>query len=210
MARARALVGLSIGQLAAQCAFKIPDDPLHAKGFLGSLLEQALVTSAKNQALPDFVSLGVELKTLPIDELGRPAESTFVTSISLLNIHREHWETSSCYLKLRRVLWVPLESSKHIPMKQRRIGLPFLWSPDVDDIKILEQDWSLLTSMIVLGQLEHLRASLGQYLQIRPKAAHSDVLCDAYGHLGEKIKTLPRGFYLRRSFTTKIWQENKF
>lgn len=207
--RCQALAALTIGQLAAQCDFHLPEHPSHTKGFLGSLLEKALGTTAHNQALPDFVSLGVELKTLPIDKHQRPAESTFVTSIPLLTIREESWETSTCYLKLRRVLWVPLESGRDIPMKHRRIGQAFLWSPTPEDLDILKRDWSMLTEMITLGQLEYLSARIGEYLQVRPKAAHGGVLCEAYGAQGEKIKTLPRGFYLRRSFTTKIWHAHK-
>ncbi len=207
MARCQRLVGLSIAQLAAMCAMKIPQDPLQAKGFLGAVLEKALVTSAKNAPRPDFVSLGIELKTLPIDSQHRPSESTFVTSIPLLSIHRQVWELSTCYLKLRRVLWVPIESDTHIPLGHRRVGPAFLWSPHPEDLEILRQDWLLLTSMIALGELEHIDARIGTYLQIRPKAAHAKILCDAFGMHGEKIKTLPRGFYLRRNFTIKVWCE---
>lgn len=204
MARTEKLIGLSVGQLASRHHLSVPLDSVRAKGFLGMLLEHALGTSAQNQSLPDFVSLGIELKTLPLESHSRPSESTFVTSIPLRHVHRQTWGTSSCYAKLKRVLWVPLEGDTRIPLNHRRIGEAFLWSPSPEDWIILEQDWSLLVNMIVLGQIEKIDARIGRYLQIRPKAAHTKVLCEAYGANGELIQTLPRGFYLRREFTTRI------
>ncbi len=205
MARTQSLVGLSIGQIANQHRQSVPVDSVGGKGFLGMLLELALGTSAKNQSLPDFVSLGIELKTLPLGRHLQPSESTFVTSIPLREVHRQTWETSSCYAKLKRVLWIPLEGDPSIPLQHRRIGEAFLWSPHDEDWEILKQDWSLLVNMIVLGQLDKIDARIGRYLQIRPKAANNKVLCQAYGPDGALIQTLPRGFYLRREFTAKIF-----
>ena len=44
----------------------------------------------------------------------------------------------------------------------------------------------------------------GRYLQIRPKAANARALGQAYDEEGNPGMTLPRGFYLRTSFTRQI------
>ena len=44
-------------------------------------------------------------------------------------------------------------------------------------------------------------------MQIRPKAAHSKIVTDAIGPNGQIIKTLPRGFYLKTSFTGDILKQ---
>ena len=204
LARCRAIEGYSFGQLAQQLKIQIPELSIQRKGWIGTALEKALVTTAGNQSLPDFVALGIELKTLPISATGKPAESTFVTSIPLLTIHNQTWETSQCWAKLRRVLWILIEADARLPFAHRRIGKAILWSPSLAEQVILEQDWTELTMLMVQGKIHELDARLGVYLQVRPKAADARSLCYGLDESGQKILTLPRGFYLRSSFTQSI------
>ncbi|MEI6094690.1 MAG: DNA mismatch repair endonuclease MutH [Gammaproteobacteria bacterium] len=201
LARCRAIEGYSFGQLAQQLKIQIPELSIQRKGWIGTALEKALVTTAGNQSLPDFVALGIELKTLPISATGKPAESTFVTSIPLLTIHNQTWETSQCWAKLRRVLWILIEADARLPFAHRRIGKAILWSPSLAEQVILEQDWTELTMLMVQGKIHELDARLGVYLQVRPKAADARSLCYGLDESGQKILTLPRGFYLRSTFT---------
>lgn len=203
-ARCEAISGLTFAQLANKLAINIPQKAVNRKGFLGMAIEKALGASSGNKSQPDFKHLGIELKTLPINHLGKPAESTFVTSIPLLTIHKQSWHTSQCYAKLQKVLWLPIEDDENIPYMHRRIGEGVIWSPSASDEKILANDWEELTFLIRTGQLDKIHAGLGEYLQIRPKAANSKSLCFGYNEEGSKIKTMPRGFYLRSSFTKRI------
>ena len=202
LSRCREIEGFTIGQLATQLKCVIPTESLQRKGWAGVLIEKALGTEAGNQSLPDFTTLGIELKTLPMSASGKPAESTFVTSIPLLALHQQTWETSHCYAKLKRVLWLPIEADPSIPYAHRRIGRGILWSPSFDEESILANDWTELSQMLMLGKLHEVHAGLGRYLQVRPKAANAKSLCYGLDEQGQKILTLPRGFYLRRSFTT--------
>lgn len=196
--------GMSFAQLAYFLNFPIPAVPIKRKGWAGMAVELALGTTAGNRAIPDFVQLGIELKTLPLNKQGTPAESTFVTSISLLTLHQEHWLTSQCYQKLKRVLWLPIEGDKAIPFSERRIGQAILWSPKPEDEQILARDWLELTTLICTGKLEEINATIGEYLQIRPKAANARSVCYGFDSQGNKILTLPRGFYLRSRFTKQL------
>ena len=58
--------------------------------------------------------------------------------------------------------------------------------------------------MISTGQLAEIDATRGEYLQVRPKAANGQSLCYGLDEAGNKVLTLPRGFYLRRRFTQTI------
>jgi DNA mismatch repair protein MutH len=203
-ARCRAIEGLSFAQLSMHLQCPIPSNPDQRKGWVGQALELALGTDAVNKSVPDFQSLGIELKTLPLAKTGKPTESTFITSIPLLSIHQQNWKTSNCYAKLKRILWIPIEGDTEIAYLHRRIGTGFIWSPDLVEESILEQDWNYLTLQISTGQLETLDARAGEYLQVRPKAANGKSLCYGYDAEGNKVKTLPRGFYLRSYFTQKI------
>ena len=207
--RCTAIEGLSFGQLGMDLELFIPSNPNHRKGWVGQALELVLGADASNKAAPDFQHLGIELKTLPIARSGKPTESTFITSIPLLTIHQQNWKSSQCYAKLKRILWIPVEGDTDIPYAQRRIGQGFLWSPDLHQETILAADWNYLTLQIATGQLETIDATAGEYLQVRPKAANGKSLCYGYDNEGNKIKTLPRGFYLRSHFTWKIISEQR-
>ncbi|WP_423202740.1 DNA mismatch repair endonuclease MutH [Legionella yabuuchiae] len=202
--RCQNIEGMTLAQLAYELNLRIPCSPSTRKGWTGQAVELALGANAGTLATPDFTELGIELKTLPLNHQGNPAESTFITSISLLTIHQESWITSQCYAKLKRILWLPIESDKSILFHQRRIGKAMLWSPNPDQEQILSSDWNELSWMIVSGQLEEIHAGMGEYLQIRPKAANNKSLCYGYDKEGNKIQTLPRGFYLRSKFTASI------
>ena len=202
--RCKLIEGLSFSQLANSLQLRIPPEQSKRKGWTGLAIELALGTTAGTKSIPDFANLGVELKTLPLNEQGKPAESTFVTSIPLLTIHQQQWSSSQCYGKLKRVLWLPIEGEKKIPFEHRRIGRGFLWSANVEEESILANDWNELTFLITTGRLEEIDASMGEYLQVRPKAANAKSLCYGYDNEGAKILTLPRGFYLRSSFTKRL------
>ncbi|MFU8797327.1 MAG: DNA mismatch repair endonuclease MutH [Gammaproteobacteria bacterium] len=200
--RATVLAGMTLAQLAQQCHQSVPPNQRHAKGWVGQLLETALGATAGSLSEPDFQLLGIELKTLPITSAGTPRESTYVCTVPLHNIHLYTWETSNVWRKLARVLWIPVETEAAI--SDRRLGMPLLWSPTPEQRAVLQQDWTDFAERISMGQLETLTARHGKYLQIRPKAAHAGILCDSIGATGELTSTLPRGFYLRTTFTTQL------
>lgn len=203
--RAQNIAGLTLYQLATQHELVVPLHLMRHKGWVGQLIELSLGANAGNLSIPDFYQLGIELKTIPVNLQGKPLESTFVCMIALLNASTT-WMTSEVKAKLSRVLWVPIEVDKNLPLAKRKIGMPRLWSPTKEQEQILRTDWEELTDMIYLGQLEKVHARLGTYLQIRPKAANSRSLCYGINEEGDKILTLPRGFYLRSSFTSQILQ----
>lgn len=202
--RCSLIEGLNFFQLATVIQVQIPVLASKRKGWAGQAVEIALGAAAGSKSIPDFNHLGIELKTIPLNANAKPAESTFVTSIPLLTIHQEHWRSSQCFQKLKRVLWVPVEGDSQIPFEQRRIGKARLWSPDSHEEKILSNDWHELTDMIGTGKLEEIDASMGEYLQVRPKANNARSLCYGFDSDGNKILTLPRGFYLRSRFTATI------
>ena len=72
-----------------------------------------------------------------------------------------------------------MEGSREIPIGERRIGMPLLWSPNEEEERLLRQDWEELMDMIVLGEVEQISARHGQVLQLRPKAANNKALTRA-------------------------------
>ena len=206
MQRAAALAGLTLGEVAELAHVKVPKNFKREKGWTGQLIELCLGASAGSKTQQDFSKLGIELKTIPIDEHGRPLETTYVCFAPLTNIAGIEWQTSSVKNKIQQVLWVPIDGRREIAPQDRCIATPFLWTPDIEQDHQLRSDWEELMEMIALGQIENITARHGQFLQLRPKAANGKVLTKAFGHNGQVINTRPRGFYLRKEFTGKILQ----
>jgi DNA mismatch repair protein MutH len=208
LARARALSGMPLGRLAATCGVTVPENQTRAKGWTGQLLERALGATASSRAQPDFEALGVELKSLPVDARGRPKESTFVCTIALTEIGDVEWSASRVRRKLSRVLWMPVEADAGLPLGNRRIGEPLLWSPDAEQEAGLRVDWEELAGLIGRGDLESITGHLGRHLQVRPKAANSHVRRRGLDEDGAYFDAPPRGFYLRTSFTYDLLRKH--
>ncbi|MFK8068149.1 MAG: DNA mismatch repair endonuclease MutH [Gammaproteobacteria bacterium] len=206
--RAWNIAGLTIKQLANNLDQKIPENLHRNKGWIGEILELALGATAGSKPEPDFQLINVELKTIPIKNNLKPKETTHVCTVPLFNTTGLSWETSLVKKKLSRVLWIPIEYDEKKVLAERKIGSPLLWSPTSEQENVLKTDWEEFMDLISLGEFDQITAHLGEALQIRPKAADSHALADGIGKEGKKIKTLPRGFYLRTSFTAAILAEN--
>ncbi|MEG3766565.1 DNA mismatch repair endonuclease MutH [Alteromonas sp. 14N.309.X.WAT.G.H12] len=204
LARSQRIAGLSLGDLAQMAQLAIPANLQRHKGWPGMLIEKWLGATAGSKPQQDFPELGIELKTIPINGFYRPLETTYVCYAPLTNQSGVTWQTSNVKNKLQRVLWVPVEGDREIPLAERRVATAFFWQPNNEEDAVLQGDWEELTEMIALGKVAQITARLGQALHIRPKAASGQILTDAIGDDGEKIRTRPRGFYLRKSFTEQI------
>ena len=204
LARARALSGLTLGEVARSLELEVPPSLHRAKGFVGQLTERALGARASSRAGPDFATLGVELKTLPVDARGRPVESTFVCTISLRDVGDVDFRDSPVWKKLSRVLFVPVQGERERPVAERRLGEPLLWSPSPEEEADLRFDWDDLAGLIGRGSVEAVTGHLGRCLQVRPKGANARERRLALDADGVTFAALPRGFYLRPAFTERI------
>ena len=204
LSQAQSIAGLTFGELADELHIPVPPDLKRDKGWVGMLSERALGATAGSKAEQDFSHLGVELKTLPINAEGYPLETTFVSLAPLVQNSGVKWENSHVRHKLSCVLWMPIEGSRHIPLRERHIGAPIFWKPTAEQERQLKQDWEELMDLIVLGKLDQITARIGEVMQLRPKGANSRSITKGIGRNGEVIETLPLGFYLRKAFTAGI------
>lgn len=202
--RARRLGGLRIAELARRLGLETPADQRRHKGFVGRLVERALGVDASHRAGPDLPALGVEIKTLPVNAHGVPTESTFVCRVHLAEAQQAEWETSALRHKLGCVLWLPVEAERRIPLAERRLGSALLWSPSEAQWDGLRADWVELMGRLGHGDLESLSGHVGQWLQVRPKAAHAGVRTRGLDADAAPVRMPPRGFYLRSRFTRAL------
>ena len=204
LARADVIAGRALGDVAAELGLPVPATTRRGKGWTGTVIEHALGANAASLPEPDFRLIAVELKTIPIGAGRRPLESTYVCTVPLAGDAGPSWRDSNVWHKLARVLWVPFEGDRAIPLPARRIGSALLWSPSPEEEAALASDWETLMDRVVLGRVEEISAREGECLQIRPKAANAAARRRAIGASGAWETTLPRGFYLRASFTAAI------
>lgn len=200
--RAEGLAGRTLAEVAAAVGSPVPPDLSRNKGWMGQVLEAVLGASAGSRPVPDFEDLGIELKTLPVDDEGRVREATFVSSAPMDGTLAATWSASRVCHKLARVLWVPL-IGKGAP-GERTVGSCFLWSPEGPELDVLIADWEELSGLLALGEHWQIDARRGTALQLRPKAAHSDDLAWTLDGEGEWVRAGPVGFYLRASFTSAL------
>jgi DNA mismatch repair protein MutH len=206
--RARALEGQTLAALAGRFGIEAPPDLKRHKGWVGQLVERLLGADAASRDEPDFRGLGIELKTLPIDRRGVPCESTFVCTVPLHEVGETDWRASRVRRKLARVLWVVVQGDRDVPVPVRRVGAALLWAPSAEQERALEADWEEIAGLIGRGDIDGITARIGQFLQMRPKAAHSRVRRRTIDAEGELSMTMPRGFYLRATFTRAIVEQH--
>ncbi len=206
--RCQQMAGKNIGYLAEELGIIVPKDLMQAKGWIGQLVEAYLGASASSKAMPDFPDLGIELKTIPVNSQHKPFESTYVCTVQS-NETMLRWRDSWVYHKLKHVLWVPCLASPELAITDRVVNMPILWQMDTETEDILRTDWEELMDMLQLGYAKSLTAKYGTYLHIRPKAANSKVLIDYVDAEGNNTKIVPKGFYLRSSFTREILMQNQ-
>ena len=204
LARADAIAGRALGDVAREIGLPVPVSTRRGKGWTGTVIEHALGANAGSLPEPDFRLISVELKTIPIGPNHRPLESTYVCTVPLAGDASPNWQDSNVRRKLARVLWMPFEGDRAIPLPERRIGSALLWRPSRDEDSALASDWETLMERVVLGRVDEISAREGECLQIRPKAANAAARRRAIGASGAYEPTLPRGFYLRTSFTAAI------
>jgi DNA mismatch repair protein MutH len=206
MQRARCLAGRHLNELARELKVPIPARVSRAKGWTGTLLETALGATAASLPEPDFQAIGVELKSVPVHPDGRPRESTYVCTLPPPGTSLPLWQHSNVCRKLARVLFVPVVYQTGAGFADRIIGTPIIWSPSAEEEAALRADWEELMDLACTGKVESITAHHGAHLQIRPKAANSAARQRGVGEDGAPAQTLPRGFYLRASFTASIFQ----
>ncbi len=108
-------------------------------------MERALGATAASRAEPDFPDLGVELKTLPVDEAGHCLESTFVCTAEVGDsADARGGRGAASGRRFATCSGFPSRGRATLPVAERRIGAPFFWQPGGDEEAALRADWELL------------------------------------------------------------------
>ncbi len=198
------ICGKTFLELCDMCKVSLPISTVHGKGFAGELIELCLGASAGNASIPDFPNLGLELKTVPVDDNLEPLESMFISYAPLTNMRNLTFEQSSLFAKISRVLFVIIHAPRSESLESRKVLGYFFYSPTKDEMSLIARDFYELMELVKTGQIECITARFGTVIQMRPKCANGKALTDCIGPLGVFIKTRPRGFYMRRKFIKEL------
>ena len=206
LAHARALIGVEIGTLADALGLPVPVGRVRTKGWSGQVIEHELGVAVGGARGPDFETLGIELKTVPVTPALVPLESTAVCQIDPIAIAGESWETSYVRAKLAHVLFVALAVPPGTrSVADRRVAAVRLWAPAPDEEAALRADFELFVrAYFRRGRANEITGHLGAVLQVRPKGRDSSDLRDAYDAAGNPTRIGKSGFYLRPGFVARI------
>jgi DNA mismatch repair protein MutH len=206
LAHARALVGITLAELADGLGLPVPVGTVTTKGWPGQIIERELGAGEGGGRGQDFAALNVELKTVPVEADLTPRESTAVCQIDPIEISGESWETSYVRHKLQRVLWVALQvPAGTTDVGERRVAAVRLWSPAPAEEQLLRADFELFVRRFFRqGRAAELTGHHGQVLQVRPKGRNAADLRAAFGPDGQPVRIGKSGFYLRPSFVGPI------
>jgi DNA mismatch repair protein MutH len=209
LAHAAALVGVTLAELADGLGLPVPAGQLRTKGWSGQIIERELGAGDSNGRGQDFASLGIELKTVPVNRDLVPLESTAVCQIDPIEIAGESWETSYLRKKLGQVLWIALQvPDGPASVGDRQVVAVRLWVPSPDEQALLAADFELFVrEYFRRGRAAEITGHQGQVLQVRPKGRNAADLRRAFGPSGEPIEIGKCGFYLRPSFVARLLRD---
>jgi DNA mismatch repair protein MutH len=209
LAHARALVGVTLADLADGLGLPVPVGRVRTKGWPGQIIERELGAGEGGRRGPDFAALGVELKTVPVDGDGAPRESTAVCHIDPVAIAAESWDTSYIRRKLARVLFVGLEVlDRNASVGDRRVSVVRLWSPSPADEEALRSDFEHFVRLYFRRGLGgQISGTEGAALQVRPKGRNAEDRRAAFGPDGRPVLIGKSGFYLRPAFVGRILRQ---
>jgi DNA mismatch repair protein MutH len=209
LAHARALVGVTLADLADGLGLPVPVGRVRTKGWPGQIIERELGAGEACGRGQDFAALRIELKTVPVDGAHVPRESTAVCQIDPVTIAGESWDTSYVRHKLARVLFVGLEvRDEAVSVGDRRVSVVRLWSPSVVDQQVLRADFEhFVRGYFRRGRGDEISGHEGVALQVRPKGRNAEDRRDAFGPDGRPVRVGKCGFYLRPAFVGRILRE---
>lgn len=222
------LVGRSLGELVDE--FNIHDINFKVSKSAFHLLLKRIFNINPNIEIIDFEENNIVVKTIPVNGDYKPFESMSFSKFGLSEIIYQDWngdnddESSPLESDFRNTiskmfLFIPLikggKPGKYNNWKEWIVGKPKLWTPSVDELKIIEEEWSLAREIINKGikvwkekygkgyrQKNNLiKESQTQIIHIRPKAKDSkDIDKDYLKHTNNKVSISQQCFWLNKKF----------
>lgn len=181
--------------------------PKTFKGKLGNLVEECYFEYRCNSdSNPDFEQAGVELKVTPYkkNQKGKLSakERLILTMIDYMEIVKEtSFEYSHVWQKSKLILLVWYLYEKDKPSLDFKINFVKLFTPPLEDRKIIESDYKKIVAKIRDGKAHELSEGDTLYLGAATKASSSKV---RRKQPHSNIEAKPRAFSYKNSYMTYV------
>lgn len=182
------------------------------KGGVGHLIEKYhFEYEINNEQEPDFPKVGIELKVTPY-EIGkkggyRAGERLVITMISYKEPVEENYYSSHVYAKTRLTLLIHYLRDKELNRSEYPINYVTLFSPPVEDLKIIEQDYQYIINKIKAGKAHELSEGDTMYLGACTKGTTAAKSLVPQEYYTSEIKAPKRAFCFKQSYMTYILNE---
>lgn len=187
--------------------YKVSHENKKRKGGLGELIEERFFHyRCNNDSRPDFDKAGVELKVSPykMNKNGSIAakERLIITMIDYFSVVEEEFEKSHLWRKAQLILLIYYLYQQEIENRlDYKIGYAKLFSPPVQDIQIIKNDFQVIVNKIKEGRAHELSEGDTLYLGAAPKAATSK---DRRKQPFSDEPAKPRAFAFKNSYMTYV------
>jgi DNA mismatch repair protein MutH len=192
LSRATSLEGMTLAQLGTGHDLTQPSS-MHNKAAAGHALEAFFGLKRNSDPRPDFVAASLELKStgLRIRADGSVGQKERI-ALRMMGkfVPEELWETSALRHKLDRLLIVFFGYVDDAPIGSFRILKVVRWSPDADELALLEADWQVIRKVRLAGG--------------RLSESQTNVLAASTKGPGRSTKE-SRGFSLKPRFVHSIY-----
>lgn len=182
---------------------------VHAKGLFGQVLETGYFDIENNSSPePDFVKVGLELKTSPIIErAGRQVskERLVLSIINYLDVPKKGWEGIFLH-KDKNLLLIFFLWEQNVDFYDYRILKTVDWTYPEADLRIIYEDWQIIEKMITEGRADELSERQTRYLAACPKGVghNGDMRPQPFSNKPAKQRALS----LKSSYMTRVYCES--
>jgi DNA mismatch repair protein MutH len=176
------------------------------KGSLGKLIEERFFhLKSHSDARPDFQEAEVELKVTPFrkNRSGTLSakERLIITMIDYMSVIEESFENSHLWEKAKQILLVFYLYEELADRLDYRIHYAKIFTPPLNDIAIIKQDFEFIKDKIKSGNAHELSGGDTLYLEAATKSSDSSVRREQPCNI---IRAKPRAFAYKSSYMTYI------
>lgn len=177
-----------------------------AKAGPAFLVRRLLGLADDKATIREFEQHGLEVKTVPVAEDGRPFESMSFPRFVHTEIVDDSWDSSDLRSRLQRLLIVPLvRRFRDEPKSLHRLGNVFVWSPTDVELDRIGAEWEAFVDLIREGKAHHLpTAAATRYLHVRPKGRNRADTEPA----PDTTPVTKKCFWLNSAFVQQVIKEN--
>jgi len=182
----------------------------HSKGFFGQALEEFYFYIKNNNiAAPDFINVGMELKSTPMKKTkgkGIVSKERLVLSIiDYMTINQLEFE-GSFKKKNGKLLIVFYQSNNDVQYYDQKILKVVHWTYPPEDLRIIEEDWNTISKMVTEGRSHELSERFTHYLGACTKGMGHER--DYREQPNSDIPARQRALSLKSSYVNKIFRES--